>query len=382
MVDNSYQCTSRSTVELIRLVVFASDRNALAELLDGRRPFYHGGKHIRLAEFLWQLRQGELQRRGSKKTIDEVTENTYDLTLSKFSDLPLTKLDSEIQSESNEKLKQKQTDCRNYYRVVLERMGQWRTENPTATSLDEELAVSELMQRLVVRHFYLSRLEELRRMRPFATRYAWKVSGSTISLWYPTEMPVKVFREWLENQAPNAAHEPNQLRSRLQSEIDSHLFRNRFISIDELADKEDVSGDSGAGYDPAAAAFPSLVARVVAREKVNNINEQRPAIRDLGRKTLEQLILRVFSDLADGSFKDGSIANDFELSKATFSRFAGSQWRERAKRRDSVAIPDLWRNTAKVIAADPVFLETAQEAGFSAVLGQVLNPDARKTVDE
>ena len=376
MADSCYQCTSRSTIELIRLVVFASDRNALAELLDARRPFFHGGKHIRLSEFLWQLREGELGRRGSKKTIDEVTENTYDLTLSKFSDLPLTKLDSEIQSESTEKLKQKQTDCRNYYRVVLDKMGQWRTENPTATSLDEEQAVSELMQRLVVTHFYLSRLEEMRKTRPFATRYAWKVSGSTISLWYPTEMPVKVFREWLEHQAPNAAHDPNQLRSRLQSEIDSYLFRNRFISIDELADKEDVSENSGIGHDPMMGAFPSLLARVVALEKVNHIDELRPAIKSLGKKTLEQLILRIFGDLVDERFEDGVIANDFGLSKATFSRFAGSHWREKLTGEEGDAIPDLWRNTAKVVATDPIFLEAAQEAHVSSVIQRMLDSDA------
>ena len=376
MTDHISEKASQSSLEVLNAIVLSSDRQALDELLARRRVFYHGGRRFLLPEFLWQLRDGHRKKADSKVTVDEVTDGTYDLTLSKFSNLPGA--ESETQSGDSqknfEKLKQKQIDCRNYYRVVLDRMEQWRKENPQASALDEEQAVGEFLQHLVVRHFYLSRLEVLRKMRPFATRYSWKLGSNTISLWYPVEIPIQAFRDWLQERPIEPGQNLNELRSRLQSEIDSYFFHNRLVSIDDLADQLGAAGEHRSSADD----VPFLLGRVVAMEKVNHIDELRPAIKSLGKKTLEQLILRIFGDLADETFEDGAIANDFGLSKATFSRFAGSHWREKLTGEEGDAIPDLWRNTAKVVATDPIFLEAAQEARVSSVVKLMLDSDAGK----
>jgi len=307
-------------------------------------------------------------------TVDEFSDAAYDLTLSKFSNLPdaESKTRSGDSQKNSEKLKQKQIDCRNYYRVVLDRMEQWRKESPLASALDEEQAVGETLQDFVVRHFYLSRLEALRRQRPFSSRYAWKVRGVAVTLWYPVEIPANIFREWLSEQLTGPDEDLSELRDRVQATIDAHYYHNRIVSVDDLADQLGAAGEHRSSADD----VPFLLGRVVALEKVNHIDELRPAIKSLGKTTLEQLILRIFGDLADETFEDGAIAKDFGLSKATFSRFAGSHWRGRLTGEEEDAIPDLWRNTAKVVATDPIFLEAAQEARVSSVVQRMLDSDA------
>ncbi len=65
---------------------------------------------------------------------------------------------------------------------------------------------------------------------------------------------------------------------------------------------------------------------------------------------------------------DAKIANDFGLSKATYSRFAGRDWRKG----DSFEIPDLWKNIAHVVASDPIFFEAAIDYGLKDSIEFVL----------
>ena len=102
----------------------------------------------------------------------------------------------------------------------------------------------------------------------------------------------------------------------------------------------------------------------VAREKCLRINEQRRAIRRLGRCLLSALIHRVFEVQATDSVPDHVIANEFGLSKATYSRFAGSRW----SGYDDKSIPDLWRNVAQIVAHVPSFREAATRAGVWSLI--------------
>ena len=96
----------------------------------------------------------------------------------------------------------------------------------------------------------------------------------------------------------------------------------------------------------------------MANEKAENINKQRSAIRALGRERLMELIHRIFDGIGCEGHNDVTVARDFGLSKATLSRFAGSRWRDVKK-----AIPDLWLNTAHVLATNPVFREVVEQTG-------------------
>ena len=85
-------------------------------------------------------------------------------------------------------------------------------------------------------------------------------------------------------------------------------------------------------------------ANVIAEEKTIHVKQQRPTIRALGKPKLKKLILQIFE------------ANRL---KATFSRFAGSRWRQ-----SESGVPDLWRNTAQVLKDHPIFRQVAQEMGL------------------
>lgn len=77
-LDSYSTATSRI---LIRKIVEESNREYLNELLAKRRLFYSGGHQLLLSEFLGQLRGDAQERMGSRVTVDEVIDDSYDLTL-------------------------------------------------------------------------------------------------------------------------------------------------------------------------------------------------------------------------------------------------------------------------------------------------------------
>jgi len=120
------------------------------------------------------------------------------------------------------------------------------------------------------------------------------------------------------------------------------------------------------------------LADTVADEKAENIEQQRPTIRRLGEGKLKQLIQSVFTDLADGSYEEKQIAASFGLSRATFSRFAGSRWHHHCKDPIVTSVPDLWRNTAQTLAGHSDFVIAAQKAGVWKRVSGILDADGER----
>jgi AraC-like DNA-binding protein len=168
-------------------------------------------------------------------------------------------------------------------------------------------------------------------------------------------------RVWLEKNVgvPNPAA-PAETR-RIQAIIDEHLGRAAHFRLDDLSAQlhSDTLQDSAAECFVEEEVSLRGLANVVADEKAGNIRQQRPAIQGLGRATLRRLIHKIFEHLSDDRYEEREIANAFGLSAPTFSRFAGHRWRLAAQARP----PDLWANTARLIAGHKVFVEVAQEAG-------------------
>ena len=113
--------------------------------------------------------------------------------------------------------------------------------------------------------------------------------------------------------------------------------------------------------------------RTVAEEKVGSIASQRPAVQDLGARKLRRHILHIFDDLAKDSYEPGRIADEIGLSRATMSRFAGSRWSGRITDDMQGPVPDLWLNTAKMLATDERFMRIVRSAGLSERIEQVLD---------
>ena len=164
-------------------------------------------------------------------------------------------------------------------------------------------------------------------------------------------------------------------RKRVQRIIDDQLGTRHLFRFSELGSDPD---QFPAKQDVVPPSVPDDLttkglAEAVAHEKAESIDRQRPAIRRMGPQRLEQMIRRIFDDMGAGVHSDIAIARDFGLSKPTYSRFAGSRWRQSPRRAAEGMIPDLWRNTAQVLACYPTFTEAAKEAGVWGVIRQSLD---------
>ena len=217
-----------------------------------------------------------------------------------------------------------------------------------------------MLKGLVARHFRLSKLEAWREANPFWSRYQWRSNGRSLTVWMPASMSGAERRAWLEKNIPASFFDLPEWRSFIQQHVEQNLVREHFIPLDALENDQEVSQD-GLGCQPGEDWGLSL-AEAVAREKAQNIQKQRRAIRKLGPESLSELVRQVFLDLDAGEYEQKQVAARFGLSEATLSRFAGTDWRQ--KDTEDQQVPDLWRNTAQVVSQIPMFREVAEEVGM------------------
>lgn len=358
MSDKNIDMRYISTFDLIELIVSKSDRDALNELLANRRLFPFNKRHLLLSEFLWLLKEGLYKKHSSKSDVDDLVDFAYDLTLKKYSNLPSLNI-IDKNRDPYQKMELRQVDCRYYYGAVVSILNKWKAKTPDYSTLDEEQEISHILLNRVKAHFYKSEQEYMRQRRPFSICYNWKRCGKYYKLWYPVGLGIKAFKAWIEREVPDEVEDIQAERTRLQLRIDAQFFSKREYPI---GDHNIVSPNPGCTKESGSDKVSEL-ASSVALEKIEHFDKLRPAIRKLGKPSLKQLIIRIFKDLSDEVYEDQRIAGDFGLSKATFSRFAGSQWKDKSKNSKESSIPDLWHNTARVLGSNQTWLEIAEEAG-------------------
>jgi hypothetical protein len=358
-----------SLLKLAELIVHENDRRALHEVHENRRVFYDDSKRpLRLVEFVDRLRQAELSWQWCGGNV-EVLDKAYDLTISKFSNLP-----PKHRGERGDFLKKERPDCRYYFKAFIKHVSAKGALETLESELQRERTSARLLQNLVIRHFYLSCLECRRSVQKLARRYVWKVNGDALPVWLPLDIPSKRSRAWLEANVVDVDPRRPGERERVQAIVDRLAIRRRILSLNAENGIEAVtrvecsssSGEDGVSIED--------LAEAVAGEKVRKIRSQRPAIQKLGASKLRHLILHVFDDLAAGSYEPGRIADKAGLSRATMSRFAGSRWSGRLGGTVQVTVPDLWSNTAKTLAADDRFMSVVQSAGLAGRIEKVLGP--------
>jgi len=301
----------------------------------------------------------------------EMADCVYDLTLAKYSNLP--GLENKRRSSDNYSIKGTKVDCRNYYDAFLRKMRKRKPEEKSPNQAKEESEAGKVLQNMVYKNFLLSKLE-CKRDTPFAVRYTWKIEGARFYLWYPSHMTSKRFRKWLEESVTDVNPEDPNEQERIQSLIDANLERGYRISFDKagidrisIRDAELSSIELRKSF-----IFTGSLADSVAQEKVEKIDSLRPAIKKLGGKRLEGLILQIFSDVAEGEYQSSRIAKQYGISKASLSRFAGSKWREKIGESEAVRVPDLWKNTAQILSGNPDFMETATTSAVADNVEEVL----------
>ena len=358
-------------LELTRRIAFDSDMAALEELHQNRPLFsYKRDISLLLGTFLRRLKESDLARRWTGSEIMTL-EKSYDLALDKFSNLP------ERSGGRHRPGKTRGPDCRYYYRAYYDyTMARLNEMDRSNSAMQVELIAAENLERMVIRHFYLSCLESKRRAKHSARRYCWRRNGRCVSVWMPVTLSGRQCRLWLEANIPD--YDPTRFweRQRVQDTVNRLLTRPRTISLCEV--------DGGADNIPAPPdSVLSMVeqeistnglARTVAQEKAENIQQQRPAIRQLGTDKLKELIHTVFAKLACEEYVEQTIAVRFGMSKSTFSRFAGSRWHDRWEN----AVPDLWRNTAQTLAGHSAFIMAAKRTCVWKRMAQVLDAGANR----
>jgi hypothetical protein len=169
-------------------------------------------------------------------------------------------------------------------------------------------------------------------------------------------------RVWLEANVPAPSVSGNGEKQQVQALIDGHFGMLETVAFNECIHTACHNGETQSAIDHLIEHETAEhgLAEFVAREKSVRLKEQRSAIRRLGRSRLVALIHRVFDAVMTGYIDDHTIAAEFGLSPATFSRFAGSHWTPG----DGRSVPDLWRNTATVVACIPSFRDSAKAAGL------------------
>ena len=364
----------KSTVKLVRLIVENSDQQALSVLLKSRKLFrLKDEPPLLLPEFLFKLRERSLSSDEYEIAEVELADCIYDLTVAKYTNFPnQPKEDSDPDSYT---VRGEGVDCKNYYRAFLTKMEQKINRGKFASSAQEEVFAGKVLQRLVYANFLRSK-EDCKRNTPFSIRYNWEAKGKKFYLWYPSYMSAKNFRMWLEKNVNDVdPNNPNEQR-RIQALIDRTFKRGYYISLDEPNSGNKTFGleDENHSFDShEGPLFVNDLANTVAKEKSRNLKRLRPAIRKLGKKSVEALILRIFSDLSRDEYTATKVADKYGINKSTFSRFAGNEWVDKLKTDKDVTIPDLWHNTANILAENPDFMTSVITLGFGGELKEVLN---------
>ena len=350
--------TRASTVELARLIVRDSDAPALRCFVETRALFgvKDSSRKLLLIDYLDRLRG----RKNYSRTIDiresNIRDCAYDLTLEKYLNLNA----------------EKGPDCRNYYGAFLKIMQRKIDEGIYSTKIEEESDAGRIFQKLVNVNFYRSRLECIRKIK-LTKRYRWNTGKGEIPIEYPAYLTGREIRKWLTENIKDVNPTDANEQKRIQGIIEANLQPVRHVRLDNPTSRTVLSSESDIrlfGW-KTSMGFITDLASSVAKRKVENIEHLRPAIRKLGGRIIKSLIFRIFDDLSEDDFHEAKIAKEFGISKATFSRFAGSQWRKEDM--ESTTVPDLWRNTAVVMAQSDAFLDKVVESGFKVGLERILN---------
>jgi hypothetical protein len=391
-----------STISLLRRIVQDSDALALKVFHETRTLFYRNGKWVRLTEFVRALKDSSLRGAGedipTHIDMSEASDNAYDLTLAKFYNIPsqnLKPLKTDKSASDNNGFTWN-VDCRLYFKQLLKDIDKDLSKKPIISEVDIEEKVASIATRFVIRHFHLS-MKESKRRDTISKRYAWKVGGRIIYLFYPSYLTAKQFRKWLEDNVTDINPDAPDEKNRIQKIIDQKYPCGANIRVDdpktfedpEIEDDPDNENEVGRQFsnrpnpdvpttdkswieDKEGNQFCDSLRLYVAREKSEHLDDLRPAIGSLGKEVVYKLVNRIFTDMAGEGYNLSEVAHSFNLSKATLSRFAGSDWL-RGKEKDSDKdIPDLWINTARVLAENTNLMETVKNTKYYGIIDDIL----------
>lgn len=376
------------TVELIRAVAEAGNRDALDELVTRRRLFHAAtAEALSFIEYLLVTRDNWEGHGYGRAT--ELIDFTFDLTVDKFSHLPEHKGDSDADETAaalhgsgkkpacnddspcgSHDYRQSKIDCRHQYRAFLKSLETCSRYQSATSGIEREAVLARELQKFIKRHLFLSRAEAWRRANPFVSRYEWKYDrANSIVVWMPKYLGGRERARWLKDNVNPPKPGKKGERERVQAIIYKKLKIPMFMPLVDIEGWGPHSPVSSPRDTAVRNGCPDFV-EFVATEKATKASEQMPAIAKLGPSKIERLVRAVFDNLASEAPKDGKVAEAFGLSASTFSRFAGSTWHKRPNA-DELEIPALWKNLAKILSEIDGLQEIAARAGVLAAAREI-----------
>lgn len=338
-------------VEVVSRIVHDGDRMALSEFHTHRTLFSSGaGVRVVFMPYLQDVFCQAWVRRLCNLR-DDVLETALDEAQARFVMLP-----AEASAGSPSR---NGHDCRRYFRFLLRLMSQWRSEHPEADRLQEEEMGARITKSVVDLQIPRACREALRRLDRTRSRHSFNCNGRTITVYMPTCKSGHKRREWLEQNMAHLGQDSAVGRHELQQAINRSLGHARCVPLTPTIGEhislrayrsrsECPIGDDQGG---------TRLIDIIADEKAERINQQRPTIQNLGPQRLRALVQRILEAIVDGDYVQAEVAREWGLDKATMNRFARVRWES------GTTIPDLYANIAETIASNTDLVEAARETG-------------------
>jgi hypothetical protein len=349
------------TSELIEKIAYHSDVDALNEILTNRALFKLDNKRYLLSEFLIRLRNKKFSQYivvgKNIREIDEYLDDVYDRTLDKYMILkPKTK---------NEKTEDPYYNI--HYHNVYKKITEEKEKNLPKWEYEVEARVEKTFRNHVIGQIKQSWLETLREKNKLYRRARRPISGKKVELKKPYWIEKRAFRKWLKKNI-NPDWSQKGEKERIQNMIYNQYGYGNIVSIEDQTDRNYALATFMEPIDyKEKVERKEYLVRTIADEKADSIEQQRPAIRNLGKEKLKQLVFKILNNITKRGYKDIEIAHEFKLTKATFSRFAG-KFHKKRKIGDSPIIPDLWENIAQFVIKDPYFIQIAADLEINEII--------------
>ena len=357
-------CRWLSLAELIDRIAQSCDGAAMREFHEHRPIFRVDGASPVLFLHFIELVLSRYCVQGPTATPTLIRDRAYDLMLDKFLNVPESR-----NTRPDREAGGRRTDCRHYFAMLSRTIRSWRDRNTTADDLTLEAAAARIAQRRVARHCRLSILEAKRSHYVGQSRYRWCRPDGTLTLWMPLRLSGIQRGKWLAEHAGWSDPTRPGEQKRVQAFVNAHWG---MIRVEPLSARSPVASPRPSGEHLVQCELTIRgLAGFVAKEKALRIAEQRPAIRRLGQGGIQALVHSIFDDMASDCLQDRQTAARFNLSPATYSRFAGSRWTPGGKRP-----PDLWLNVARILASCPTFRDAARAAGIWQRVERVVRADS------
>jgi len=333
-----------SIIELLEKIVYESDELVLNYFISNRKLLSFGNKRVLLPEYLINLKNDNffpfISISPNESHLDIKLDSVYNRTLQKFT----------LLKEGNNY--EFGPYCDRQYQSLLNQIKDFVNNNPSKTEIELEKEIEKRFQKMVIRHLSYSWLEVCRNSNKLYKRYRWELSTGTIELKKPQHIDGRSFKRWLVKHVEKPNPENNREKYRIQKIIDD------WFGVPSEIDSADIEYKLKEDSDPydTLEKYPEDFISMIASEKASSIKILRPAISKMGKSQVNGLVKKILESLQFDDLKDSQIQKEFGLSKSTYSRFAGRDWKEN----NNGEIPDLWKNIASIIIKDPVLLELAE----------------------